>query len=134
MDLLGFIRQNNFNADVRDTIKLMKWNNSLKRKLDAKTDVISITTEELVEFMESVYQMIVKRSSHVGTIKQPPLMSCDSSASQIDATVSSPVISTTPTPVVLSPPVVVVNNNNDVNISACDKDLLDYDMKVVDTN
>ena len=126
MDLLGFIRQNKFNADVRDTIKFMKWNNSLKRKLDAKTDVISITTEELVEFMESVYQMIVKRSSRLGTInqqhQQPPLFA---SVSPVDA----------PPPLPTPPPVIV---NNDVKVSNCvgdDKDTpADYDIKVVNTD
>ncbi|AIS92131.1 hypothetical protein [Erinnyis ello granulovirus] len=112
MDLLGFIRANKFNADVRDTIKYMKWNNSLKRKLNAKTDVIEITTEELVEFMESVYQMIVKK-------RVTPCVVAEK------APVTSPSVATTPAAVV-----------NEIQITVNDKDTSssDYDVKIVDTD
>nr|QNN89438.1 hypothetical protein [Pieris brassicae granulovirus] len=63
MDLLGFMKESNFKADARETIKRMKWNNSLKRKLKTENcdnDTVTLTTEEVIEFLESVYQMFVK--------------------------------------------------------------------------
>nr|AGS18768.1 hypothetical protein [Pieris rapae granulovirus] len=57
------MKEFNFKADARETIKRMKWNNSLKRKLKTENcdnDTVTLTTEEVIEFLESVYQMFVK--------------------------------------------------------------------------
>lgn len=63
MDLLGFIKEANFKADAREIIKLFKWNLSLKRKLDTNLDDVTITVEEALELLETIYQMVCKIKS-----------------------------------------------------------------------
>ncbi|UXX41810.1 p78/83 [Psilogramma increta granulovirus] len=143
MDLLGFIRENNFNADVRDVIKFMKWNNSLKRKLDAKTDVISITTDELVEFTESVFQMIIKSSTNtcrMGIINQQQHKQQHQQTSQPPQLFSS--LNKTSKSLQSPPPPpfpIIVNNNDNIEVNNCvisnDKNVpADYEIKVVNTD
>lgn len=68
MDLFGFIKAANFKGDARELVKLMKWNVSLKKKLNEQTgDVVTLTTDEVVEFLESVHQLINKIRLSVGT-------------------------------------------------------------------
>ncbi|AAG50436.1 unknown [Choristoneura occidentalis granulovirus] len=113
MDLLGFIKSKNYNADVRDTIKLMKWNNSLKRKLNTETDdnVLTLTVEELTEFLDSVYNMIIKI--------------CKSPTNKVDVAKNSSVAITSSLP--KSKPA-----SNNINVIVCDK-MEDLNSKIVDT-
>ncbi|AGQ20261.1 ORF1629 [Clostera anastomosis granulovirus A] len=68
MDLFGFIKAANFKADARELVKFMKWNVSLKKKLNEQTgDVVTLTTDEVVELLESVHQLINKIRLGVGT-------------------------------------------------------------------
>nr|UYX49636.1 unknown [Darna trima granulovirus] len=63
MDLLGFIKATNYKGDARQIIKRLKWNGALKRKVETATGDnanVTLTTEEIVEFLESVYQLITK--------------------------------------------------------------------------
>ncbi|AAK70669.1 ORF2 similar to XcGV ORF2 [Cydia pomonella granulovirus] len=62
MDLLGFMRRAGFKADVRDLIKRMKRNTSLKEKLASKfgdgDTAVLMTIEEVTELLESVVVMM----------------------------------------------------------------------------
>ncbi|APO13886.1 PP78/83 [Plodia interpunctella granulovirus] len=64
MDLLGFIRRADLTTDVRDIIFRMKWNRSLKEKLEAAPDEnhVSMTVAEAIEFFETLHQLIVRPS------------------------------------------------------------------------
>ncbi|AAQ21600.1 unknown [Cryptophlebia leucotreta granulovirus] len=72
MDLLVFMKRAGFKADVRDIIKLMKWNVSLKEKLASKIgdDIVVMTIEEVVELFESIILMMHKISVGVKNKRQ----------------------------------------------------------------
>ncbi|AAP85639.1 ORF_2 [Adoxophyes orana granulovirus] len=74
MDLLDIVRNSNFKVDARDAIPKMKWNASLKRKISAlqnndNTDLVGMNLDEVVEFLDTLYYMIIKSPRLTTTTK-----------------------------------------------------------------
>nr|ALN41935.1 p78/83 [Cnaphalocrocis medinalis granulovirus] len=94
MDLFMFMKEANFKTNARETLLRMKWNTSLKNKLlslhkninvdddnnddddDNKSQTLDLTIDETIEFLESVYIMMIKilksTSSTCQKQQQPP--------------------------------------------------------------
>nr|WPN08634.1 p78/83 [Cnaphalocrocis medinalis granulovirus] len=78
MDLFMFMKEANFKTNARETLLRMKWNTSLKNKLlsshkninvdddnnddddDDESQTLDLTIDETIEFLESVYIMMIK--------------------------------------------------------------------------